>query len=113
MKTESSGGRETPDQSQRPPGQLRALIEHVRSELGDSTGDLIRQAVADLSTLDRQNRRNHFEGRLEYARQVHEHRQAALRGIVDYGLQTMKWMFLLNAGAIRAGGVSLRQRRSQ
>lgn len=80
-------------------GRLRKNIEVIRAEVGDDK-ELIRQAISEFFALDRQNLRNHFEGRLEYSRQVNEHRHATLRGLVEYGLQTLKWSFLLNAGAI-------------
>jgi hypothetical protein len=83
-----------------PERPLKALVERVRTEVGTDDPELVRQILTDRSALERQNARNHFEGRLEYARQMHDHRQAALRGIMEYGLQTLKWLFLLNAGAI-------------
>jgi hypothetical protein len=82
-----------------PSTRLRAMVAQVRSDVGDDP-EIVRQAVGAFFALDQQNVRNHFEGRLEYTRQVSEHRQATLRGLVEYGLQTLKWLFLLNAGAI-------------
>jgi hypothetical protein len=80
-------------------GRLRANLDQIRTEIGDDK-ELTRQVMADFFALDRQNLRNHFEARLDYARQIHEHRQATLRGLIEYGLQTLKRSFLLNAGAI-------------
>jgi hypothetical protein len=76
------------------------MIAQIRGDAGGDDKEIIKQAVADFFAQERQNIRNHFEGRLEYLRQVNEHRQMAMRGIVEYGLQTLKWLFLLNAGAI-------------
>jgi hypothetical protein len=80
------------------PGQLRALIETIKREGGDD--QIVKQCVADLNAQQRQDARNHFESRQEYIRQVAELGLIARRGIVEYGLQTLKWLFLLNAGAI-------------
>jgi hypothetical protein len=80
-------------------GNLKALVDLIRSELGNEP-ELVRQALAEYFALDRQNLRDHFEGRLEYARHVTSQRDTALRGLIEYGLQTLKWSFLLNAGAI-------------
>jgi hypothetical protein len=79
--------------------RFRAVLEQIRSDAGGDQ-EIVRLAAGEFFALERQNSRNHFEGRLEYARQVHEHRHAAMRGLVEYGLQTLKWSFLLNAGAI-------------
>jgi len=80
-------------------GNLKALVDVIRNEVGNDQ-ELVKQAVAEYFALDRQNLRDHCEGRLEYARHVMSQRDASLRGIVEYGLQTLKWSFLLNAGAI-------------
>jgi hypothetical protein len=79
--------------------QLGAVMATLKEELGDNP-DLLKQALADFNALDRQNLRNHFEARQEYVRQVADLDRAGYRGIVEYGLQTLKWSFLLNAGAI-------------
>ena len=84
---------------QYPEGVLKAFVEKIKNELGDEP-DLIKQCVADLNAQQRQDARNHFESRLEYVRQVFENRTISLAGIREYGLQTLKWLFLLNAGAI-------------
>jgi len=81
--------------------RFRAALEQARSDSGGDQ-EIVRTMAAEFFALERQNLRVHFEGRLEYARQVNEHRHAALRGLVEYGLQTLKWSFLLNAGAIAA-----------
>jgi hypothetical protein len=71
----------------------------MKQELGGDP-DLVKQALADLNASQRQEQRNNFEARQEYTKQV-----AVIKGIVDegireYGLQTLRWIFLLNAGAI-------------
>ncbi|WP_420134102.1 hypothetical protein [Rhodopseudomonas sp.] len=81
------------------PGLLSAAIEKLKAECGDAP-DLIKQSLADLNALQRQEARNHFESQQEYVKQVAELRIVALTGIREYGLQTLKWLFLLNAGAI-------------
>ena len=80
-------------------GSLRAFVEKIKEELGDNP-DLIKQSIADLNAQQRQEARNHFESRQEYIRQVFQIKQDSLVGIREYGLQTLKWLFLLNAGAI-------------
>ena len=80
-------------------GRLRANIEQLRNEVSNDP-ELLKQAVSDFFEFDRQGVRNHFEGRLEYLRQINEHREATVRSLVEYGLQTLKWSFFLNAGAI-------------
>jgi hypothetical protein len=80
-------------------GKLRAFIEWAKQEAGGD-GEIVKQCVADLHAEQLHTARNHFEARLEYIRHVAQHDFAARRGLVDYGLQTLKWLFLLNAGAI-------------
>jgi len=81
------------------PGKLHRFVELMKSELGDDP-DLIKQALADLNAQQRQDARNHFEARLAYVNHIAAHKSAAMNGIREYGLQTLKWSFLLNAGAI-------------
>jgi hypothetical protein len=80
-------------------GLIKAFVEKIKNELGDDP-DLIKQCVADLNAQHRQDARNHFESRQEYVRQVFELKSISLAGIREYGLQTLKWLFLLNASAI-------------
>src|SRR5664279_3873363 len=75
-----------------------AAIKALQSALGDN--DLAKQVFADASASDRQTTRNHFEARVEYVRQVAKNNQAEESSVKEYGLQTLKWLFLLNAGAI-------------
>jgi hypothetical protein len=91
-----------PDQASVPAPSLRVLIDRIRSEVGTVDAELIKQIVADTGSLERQNARNRFEGRIEFARQMHDQRQATQKYLVEYGLQTLKWTFLLNAGALAA-----------
>jgi hypothetical protein len=80
-------------------GFLKAFVEKIKAELGNDP-DLIKQSIADLNAQQRQDARNNFESRQEYVRQVFQLRAISLAGIREYGLQTLKWLFLLNAGAI-------------
>ena len=91
-----------PPTGHHPDGLLKAFVEKIKQEVGDDQPDLIKQCVADLNAQDRQNARNHFEARQEYVRQIFELRSISLSGLREYGLQTLKWLFLLNAGAIAA-----------
>jgi hypothetical protein len=85
---------------QKPPeGQLRAFIEAMKHEAGGND-EIVKQCVADLNAGQRQDLRNNFEARLEFTRQVAARNLEAHRGILEYGLQTLRWSFLLNAGAI-------------
>jgi hypothetical protein len=81
------------------PVQLGAVVKRLKEELGGDA-ELVKQAFAEFLALERQNSRNHFESRLEYARQVAERDRQANDGLLEYGLQTLKWSFLLNAGAV-------------
>jgi len=80
-------------------GKLRARLEQIVREVGPSI-DLQREILSQFGALELQQTRNNFEGRIEYARQVCQHREHTLTALVEYGLQTLKWSFLLNAGAI-------------
>jgi len=75
-----------------------AAIKTLQNALGDN--DLARQVFSDANTADMQTKRNHFEARVEYVRQMAERSQTTEKSIKQYGLQTLKWLFLLNAGAI-------------
>jgi hypothetical protein len=69
--------------------KLRAFIEKMKLELGDEP-ELIKQSLADLYALQRQEARNHFESQQEYVKQIAELKVVALTGIREYGLQTLK-----------------------
>jgi hypothetical protein len=73
---------------------LKALVE----ALGNA--DLAKQVYADANAADRHTAKDHFEARLEFVRQKAQHSQTTEAAIKEYGLQTLKWLFLLNAGAI-------------
>jgi hypothetical protein len=81
-----------------PTSNVVAGMKTLQSELGDN--DLAKQVYADASASDRQTNRNHFEARIEYVRQMAERGQATESSVKEYGLQILKWLFLLNAGAI-------------
>jgi hypothetical protein len=75
-----------------------AAMKTFKDVLGDN--DLAKQVFADANALDRQNRHDHFEARLEYVKQVAQLSADAQKSTEEQGLQTLKWLFLLNAGAI-------------
>jgi hypothetical protein len=75
-----------------------ATMKALQAALGDN--DLAKQVFSDANAADRQTKQNHAEARKEYARQTAERSQATEASIKEYGLQTLKWLFLLNAGAI-------------
>jgi hypothetical protein len=62
--------------------------------------DLAKQVFADANAVDRQTRQNHFEARIEYVRQMAQRTHATEASIKEYSLQILKWLFLLNAGAM-------------
>ncbi len=80
-------------------GQLRAFVELLKQEF-DGNMDLVRQALADYHAHERQNWQNFYEARREYVKQIAESDRVRENAIKEYGLQTLKWAFLLNAGAI-------------
>jgi hypothetical protein len=97
--TKSAASATGSDRTEAGPGQLRSFIEALKKETGDDP-DLLRQVYADNQAWIRQSSRNYFESRQEYVRHVAACDSEAHRGIVEYGLHTLKWSFLLNAGAI-------------
>jgi hypothetical protein len=81
-----------------PQPDVVATMKALQAALDDN--DLAKQVFSDANAADRQTRQNHFEARTEYVRQMAERTQATEASIKEYGLQTLKWLFLLNAGAI-------------
>ncbi|WP_146604442.1 hypothetical protein [Rhodoplanes roseus] len=81
------------------PGVLGEFARIIREQLGDDN-DLLKQCISDLHSYERQAHRNHFEARMEYIKQRNAIAQNQFNGLKDYGLQTLRWLFLLNAGAI-------------
>lgn len=79
--------------------RLVALV-HVLKEQYPNDPQVVVQCVADVNALDRDVAQRMFDARQEYARQSHDLRRVALDGLREYGLQTLKWAFILNAGAI-------------
>ena len=80
-------------------GRIKALLAALKAEVGDSE-ELLKQAFQDGNALEKQAQRNSFESRVEYGRQLGQAlitREASLK---EYGLQTLRWAFLLNAGAV-------------
>jgi hypothetical protein len=88
--SEQSSMSEQPDHVQ----DFKALRDALGSD------DLAKQVYADANAADRAARRDAFEARLEYVKQKSQIGQAAESALKEYGLQTLKWLFLLNAGAI-------------
>jgi hypothetical protein len=81
-----------------PQPDLVTTMRALQAALGDN--NLAKQVFSDANASDRQTRQNHFDARTEYVRQMAERTQATEASIKEYGLQTLKWLFLLNAGAI-------------
>ena len=81
------------------PGELQSTVTGLRRDLGDNNEELIKQVLSDLHAQHRQQLRTHFEARMEYIKQIGDERRVGLDGIREYGMQTLKWTFLLNAGA--------------
>lgn len=73
-------------------------MKALQTALGDN--DLAKQVFSDANAADRLSKQNHIDARVEYVRQLAERTQATEASIKEYGLQTLKWLFLLNAGAI-------------
>lgn len=80
-------------------GRIKALLAAIKAEVGDNE-DLIKQVLTDVNAQQRQDARNHFESRIEYGRLIGQALLAREASVKEYGLQTLKWAFLLNAGAI-------------
>lgn len=89
----------TDPDNQAPAGQVALLLAALKAEVGNDD-ELLKQAFEDTNALDRQNQRNFFESRLEYGRQLSQAVLAREASVKEYGLQTLRWAFLLNAGAI-------------
>jgi hypothetical protein len=75
-----------------------ATMKALQAALGDN--DLAKQVFSDANAEDRRTKQNHFDARIEYVRQMAERTHVTEASIKEYGLQTLKWLFLLNAGAI-------------
>src|SRR5882672_5600479 len=83
------------------PDHMLTLVKAFTNSIGPETNpELVKQAFGDLTALYRQNFRNYFEARQEFIRHAAELNRISHRGILEYGMQTLKWLFLLNAGAI-------------
>jgi len=79
-------------------GKLAALVAGLRDEFGDDK-DLVKQGLADFNALERQNQQQALGARIEYARQVGESNRDREIALKEYGMQTLKWAFVMNAGA--------------
>jgi hypothetical protein len=77
--------------------RVSTLVAWLKRELGGES-DLVRQCLADLNSLERQGLDHHVNARLEFAKQIGETERARMRALIEYGLQTLRWLFLMNAG---------------
>src|SRR5438477_13111152 len=80
---------------------LRLRVEKAK-HFADGDIDLTKQLIADIHSEQRQLEAQHFESRKEYARDVTESVNRRERFLFEYGIQTLKWLFLLNAGTAGA-----------
>lgn len=78
------------------------LVEIIRRARAISGGDdeLARQIISAELDRQKQERLLVFQGRQEFGRQVVENSIFYHHSMREYGLQVLKWLFLLNAGAI-------------
>lgn len=84
-------------QEAKPPPSLATFIERISPEVkGDK--ELIKQCVADWNTLQRQHVAQLFDARMEYGKQALEFERQSESSVKEYGMQTLKWAFLINAG---------------
>ena len=75
-----------------------AAIRALNDVLQDT--DLAKQVFSDANAIDRQNTAHHALARIEFAKQVATISLNAQDSAKEFGMQTLKWLFLLNAGAI-------------
>lgn len=85
--------------NQMPSGTVKLLLAALKAEVGENE-ELLKQAFEDSNALDRQGQRIFFESRVEYGRQLSQAVLTREASVKEYGLQTLRWAFLLNAGAI-------------
>lgn len=78
---------------------LKSRLAAISAEVGDNP-ELVKQTFEDMNALERQQQRIHFDGRSEYGRLVGQALLARELSVKEYGLQTLRWAFLLNAGAV-------------
>jgi hypothetical protein len=86
------------DQSITPQPELKIIVANLREQLGNDA-QLVQQAFADMAENERQQFQQSFDGRIEYFRQAGEKSRQRQSSVKDYGLQTLKWTFIINAGA--------------
>jgi hypothetical protein len=78
--------------------RLRGDIQAMRNLVGDDS-DLVKQLLSDTNAERRLLQSNNFESRKEYARQSFEAGIQRERAVTDFSMQTLRWLFLINAGA--------------
>jgi hypothetical protein len=87
------------DDDKRAAQSIKALLLAISSQVGDNP-ELVKQAFADSNALQLQSQRTSFDARAEYGRLVGQAILPREASVKEYGLQTLRWAFLLNAGAI-------------
>jgi uncharacterized membrane protein len=80
-------------------GRVKLLLAALKAEVGENE-ELLKQAFEDSNALERQGQRNVFESRIEYGRLIGQALLTREASVKEYGLQTLRWACLLNAGAI-------------
>jgi hypothetical protein len=78
--------------------KLAVFVASLRQEF-DGDEELVKQGLADINALERQNQQHALEARIEYARQIGESNRERETALKEYGMQTLKWAFVMNAGA--------------
>ena len=86
------------DNNQSKRSKLTVFVAGLREEVDDDK-DLVKQGLADFNALERQNQLQAFDARKEYARQVGESDRLRETALKEYGMPTLKWAFVMNAGA--------------
>jgi hypothetical protein len=76
---------------------VREVVQKLSEELNGDR-ELIRQSLADINQLQRQELQQAFEVRQAYMRELGENDRLRQLSMKEYGLQTLKWAFLMNAG---------------
>lgn len=87
------------DSNEAATGRVAVLLTALKAEVGEND-EMLKQAFQDINALERQTQRNHFESRVEYGRLVGQALLTREASVKEYGMQTLKWAFLLNAGAV-------------
>lgn len=73
------------------------LVARIRNEVGDNN-ELIKQIVGDYGEYERKAIERSFDARKLYLQHTFDSEGQATNALIQYGLQTLRWLFLLNAG---------------